>query len=180
MVEKPVVTIHFNGIKVHVNQPINQVWGGPFSGIDGGNDDGRGITDRPGGLKLQAEGHNVLYRNIWIKEMDLKSPDTDLLQPGTPATPVYDMPARLTRMPYKSKLDGSEREYFIYYPKGHDGVVGQKYPLMMFLHGNGERGNGKDELDYVLAHGPLYEAWIQKKRPAFHHNFPATAHVRHG
>lgn len=163
MVEKPMVTLHFNGIKVHVNQSINQVWGGPFSGIDGGNDDGKGITDRPGGLKLQAEGHNVLYRNIWIKEMDLKSPDTDLLQPGTSATPVYDMPARLTRMPYKSKFDGSEREYFIYYPKGHDGVVGQKYPLMMFLHGNGERGNGKDELDYVLTHGPLYEAWIQKR-----------------
>lgn len=37
------------------------------------------------------------------------------------------------------------------------------WPILMFLHGNGERGNGKDELDYVLMHGPLYEAWIQKK-----------------
>ncbi|NNJ57947.1 MAG: prolyl oligopeptidase family serine peptidase [Lutibacter sp.] len=34
---------------------------------------------------------------------------------------------------------------------------------MLFLHGNGERGNGNDELDYVLIHGPLYEAWIQKR-----------------
>ena len=33
----------------------------------------------------------------------------------------------------------------------------------MFLHGDGERGNGQDELGYVLKHGPLYEAWIQKK-----------------
>jgi predicted peptidase len=33
----------------------------------------------------------------------------------------------------------------------------------MFLHGNGERGNGRDELDWVTVHGPLYEAWIQKR-----------------
>jgi hypothetical protein len=50
---------------------------GPNSGIDGGNDGGKGITDTPGGLKLQAEGHDVLYRNIWIKALDLKQANTD-------------------------------------------------------------------------------------------------------
>lgn len=75
--EKAMVTLYFNGTKVHTNQMINQVWGGANSGIDGGNDGGKGITDTPGGLKLQAEGHNVLYRNIWIKELDLKKADTD-------------------------------------------------------------------------------------------------------
>ncbi|MBK9983015.1 MAG: alpha/beta hydrolase [Saprospiraceae bacterium] len=34
---------------------------------------------------------------------------------------------------------------------------------MMFLHGNGERGNGREDLDWVMVHGPLYEAWIQKR-----------------
>ncbi|PHN06543.1 hypothetical protein CRP01_09570 [Flavilitoribacter nigricans DSM 23189 = NBRC 102662] len=77
LTEKPLVTVYFNGQKVHVNQSINQVWGGPNSGLDGGNDGGKGITDRPGGLKLQAEGHNVLYRNIWIKELDLQQANTD-------------------------------------------------------------------------------------------------------
>jgi hypothetical protein len=76
-VEKAMVTMYFNGKKVHTNQLITQVWGGPNSGMDGGNDGGKGITDRPGGLKLQAEGHDVLYRNIWIKELDLKKADTD-------------------------------------------------------------------------------------------------------
>lgn len=76
-VERAMVTMYFNGEKVHVNQTINQVWGGPNSGIDGGNDGGKGITDTPGGIKLQAEGHDVLYRNIWIKELDLKKADTD-------------------------------------------------------------------------------------------------------
>ncbi len=75
--EKAMVTLYFNGEKVHGNQTINQVWGGPNSGIDGGNEGGKGITDRPGGIKLQAEGHEVLYRNIWIKELELEEADTD-------------------------------------------------------------------------------------------------------
>ena len=77
LVEKAMVTVYFNGVKAHKNQIINQVWGGPNSGLDGGNDGGKGITDVPGGLKLQAEGHDVLYRNVWIKEVDLKQPNTD-------------------------------------------------------------------------------------------------------
>jgi len=77
LTEKPIVTVYFNGQKVHSNVKINKVWGGANSGLDGGNDDGRGITDRPGGIKLQAEGHDVFYRNIWIRELDLKEADTD-------------------------------------------------------------------------------------------------------
>lgn len=77
LTEKALVTVYFNGQKVHVNVPINQVWGGPNSGLDGGNDGGKGITDKPGGIKLQAEGHDVLYRNIWIEERDIANADTD-------------------------------------------------------------------------------------------------------
>jgi hypothetical protein len=77
LIEKAMVTLYFNGIKAHTNQKISQVWGGINSGIDGGNDEGKGITDTPGGLKLQAEGHDVFYRNIWIKELDLKDANTD-------------------------------------------------------------------------------------------------------
>lgn len=77
LVEKPRVTVFFNGIKVHNNVEIQQVWGGANSGIDGGNDNGRGITDTPGGLKLQAEGYDVRYRNIWIKEETLERPNTN-------------------------------------------------------------------------------------------------------
>jgi hypothetical protein len=75
--EKARLTMYFNGVKVHHHFPINQVWGGPNSGMDGGNQGGLGITDQPGGLKLQCEGHAVHYRNIWIKELDLDESDTD-------------------------------------------------------------------------------------------------------
>lgn len=76
-VEKAMLTMYFNGTKVHTNFPISQVWGGKNSGIDGGNDEGRGITDVPGGLKLQCEGHDVRFRNAWIKELEIKEPQTD-------------------------------------------------------------------------------------------------------
>ncbi len=77
LTEKAKVTMYFNGEKVHKDVVINQVWGGANSGIDGGNDGGKGITDVPGGIKLQCEGHDVRYRNIWIKELDLGDKGTD-------------------------------------------------------------------------------------------------------
>jgi hypothetical protein len=80
-VEKARATVYFNGQKVHHNFEINQVWGGPNSGIDGGNDGGKGITDTPGGIKLQCEGHDVRYRNTWIKELNLEKPETDFSEP---------------------------------------------------------------------------------------------------
>src|SRR5215212_11142543 len=76
-VEKAMLTMYFNGKKVHENVQISQVWGGKNSGIDGGNDGGKGVTDTPGGLKLQCEGHDVRYRNAWIKGLDLKEGETD-------------------------------------------------------------------------------------------------------
>jgi hypothetical protein len=75
--ERAMVSMYFNGKKVHDNIQINQVVGGPKSGVDGGNDGGKGITDTPEGLKLQNEGHDVRYRNIWIQELDLKEPKLD-------------------------------------------------------------------------------------------------------
>ena len=79
-VEPAMVTLFFNGVKAYTNQTINQVWGGVNSGLDGGNDGGKGITDVPGPLKLQCEGHDVRYRNVWIKALDLAKPETDFTE----------------------------------------------------------------------------------------------------
>lgn len=76
-IQKAKLTMYFNGKKVYQNHDITKVWGGPFSGVDGGNDKGNGITDTPEGLKLQAEGHDVRYRNVWIIPLDLDENDTD-------------------------------------------------------------------------------------------------------
>ncbi len=76
LTERPLATMYFNGVKAHSDHAITQVYGGPRSGLDGGNDHGKGITDTPGGIKLQCEGWDVRYRNIWIKEMDFAKPTT--------------------------------------------------------------------------------------------------------
>lgn len=74
---------------------------------------------------------------------------------------------QLLRESYVSSFDDSERDYFLYLPQGYDPLSDKKWPVILFLHGNGERGNGKDELDYVKHHGPLYEAWVQKRNLPF-------------
>lgn len=68
---------------------------------------------------------------------------------------------QLRRIAYQSTRTGKEREYFVYLPRGF--AQKKSWPVMLFLHGDGERGDGKSELDYVLIHGPLNEAWVQKR-----------------
>ncbi|HEX8310201.1 MAG TPA: DUF1080 domain-containing protein [Chthoniobacteraceae bacterium] len=80
LTEQARVSMFFNGEKVHDNVTIEQIHGGPNSGLDGGNDGGKGITEQPGGLKLQCEGHDVRYRNIWMKDLDLKEPKIEFTE----------------------------------------------------------------------------------------------------
>jgi hypothetical protein len=77
LVEKAMLTMYFNRIKVYQNQQIEKVWGGANSGLDGGIDNGYGISDTPAGIKLQNEGHDVRYRHIWIREMNFEAPNTN-------------------------------------------------------------------------------------------------------
>lgn len=46
--------------------------------------------------------------------------------------------------------DGAKLHYWLYQPQGEK-VESRKFPLVLFLHGAGERG---DNLDKVLQHGP--------------------------
>jgi predicted peptidase len=70
---------------------------------------------------------------------------------------------KLLKDHYVSEVDHQERDYFVYLPRGYESNKSKKWPVILFLHGNGERGNGKEDLNYVITHGPLYEAWIQKR-----------------
>jgi predicted peptidase len=78
-----------------------------------------------------------------------------------------DSEPQLLRGAYQSSIDQSQREYFVYLPKGYYSTPKKEWPVMLFLHGNGERGNGLDELGFVLKQGPIYEAWIQKNNLPF-------------
>ncbi len=83
--------------------------------------------------------------------------------PGASSAIAQNNNQQLLRLPYKSVVDKLERDYFLYLPSGYEEESSMKWPVLIYLHGDGERGDGKGDLDYVLAYGPLYEAWIQKK-----------------
>lgn len=91
----------------------------------------------------------------------------DMQQQAPDALVKKQSQAQLLREQYRSNVDQSDREYFVYLPKGYYSKPNKKWPVMLFLHGNGERGNGQDELDFVMMQGPLYEAWVQKKELPF-------------
>ena len=50
---------------------------------------------------------------------------------------------QLRRVSYKSARTGKDRDYFVYLPPGH--ATKKDWPVMLFLHGNGERGDGKGD-----------------------------------
>jgi predicted peptidase len=70
--------------------------------------------------------------------------------------------AKLVRQSYVGAA-GDERQHLVYLPAGYESDHERRWPLLFFLHGDGERGDGREDLDWVLVHGPLYEAWIQKR-----------------
>jgi predicted peptidase len=67
----------------------------------------------------------------------------------------------LRRVSYQSARTGKERDYFVYLPRGF--AQAKSWPVMLFLHGDGERGDAKADLDFLLIHGPVFEAWCQRR-----------------
>jgi predicted peptidase len=82
--------------------------------------------------------------------------------PHGPSNPGVS-PPELVRISRMSAATRAERDYFLYLPSGYRSSGDGLWPVLLFLHGNGERGDAKAELDYLLQNGPLYEAWIQKR-----------------
>jgi len=87
------------------------------------------------------------------------SPASGAVTPGELSLP------QLKRVSYHSDATGQERDYYVYLPEGF--AQKDRWPVLMTLSGNGERGDGKGDLDYVLANGPLFEAWTQGRRLPF-------------
>lgn len=68
---------------------------------------------------------------------------------------------QLLRKSYDSTVTNQDREYFLYLPKGYETEEGRLWPVLVFLHGDGERGDGHAELEKLLVNGPLMEAWTK-------------------
>ncbi|MDQ3003403.1 MAG: DUF1080 domain-containing protein [Fibrobacterota bacterium] len=65
------ITVWWNGVMVHDNRIVY----GKGSGLK--NHSGEELTPTLHGLKLQSEGTDVRYRNIWIKDLNIKDTQTN-------------------------------------------------------------------------------------------------------
>ena len=66
------ITVWWNGVVVHDNREAH----GPATGL--ANHSGEELNPTRYGLKLQSEGTDVRYRNVWIKDLNLKDAQTKL------------------------------------------------------------------------------------------------------
>ncbi len=118
--------------------------------------DGRPV---PGILQFAVRAFMTLILSCAV----LSAPMHADQQPPVEQSADHPSPEQLLRLAYDSAATGLKREYFVYLPQGYQAGSEQRWPVMLFLHGNGQRGDGLDDLDYVLRHGPLMEAWLQKR-----------------
>ena len=104
---------------------------------------------------------NFLYIVIFILSFSCHGQEEASIEP------TYISPPELKRISYISTLDSIERDYYLYLPEGYHSMQDKSFPILMHLHGNGERGDGKGDLLWVTKHGPLMEAWVQKRNLPF-------------
>jgi hypothetical protein len=72
MTSNPYMSVWWNGVQVHNNRKVNAA----ASGLS--NHSGEEFNDNTVyGLKLQSEGRDVRYRNIWIKKLTIAEPQTN-------------------------------------------------------------------------------------------------------
>src|SRR5690349_20829306 len=71
---------------------------------------------------------------------------TDVIIPPPPPIITYDLVADT------QQVNDAFGGYYAALPPHYNGST-EKYPLLLFLHGLGQRGNGKDELKYLLYDG---------------------------
>ncbi len=58
--------------------------------------------------------------------------------------------AQLVRRGYDSHATQARREYLVYLPTGYHTEHGKLWPVILFLHGYGERGDAAGDLESVL------------------------------
>jgi hypothetical protein len=67
------ISIWWNGVQVHNNRVAH----GTATGTGSGSHSGEELNAVPYGLKLQSEGRDVRFRNIWIKDLDIADAQTN-------------------------------------------------------------------------------------------------------
>ena len=118
-----------------------------------------GLADPPGGLWLQWQGQ--------LHRVPAGSRQLRLPSPTLPPSPMSQAPRPGQQVAQAADLVATVRAtlpYWLYLPPGYDADPQRRWPLLVFLHGSGERGN---DLKAVKVHGP----------PAFIENRPGLPFI---
>ena len=67
------ITVWWNGVKIHANRDARA----PATGLSADVHSGEELDATLYGLKLQSEGRDVRFRNIWMKPLEIPAADTD-------------------------------------------------------------------------------------------------------
>lgn len=67
-------------------------------------------------------------------------------------TEAFEIKGKIVKKSYRSSVTNGMRDYLLYIPERFK--KDEKMPVLLFLHGNGERGN---DINNVKVNGPLYE-----------------------
>ena len=128
-VENARMTVKHNGVTIHEDVEL------PQSTTAASTKDG----SEPGVVYLQNHGNPVQFRNIWVVEKQSAQEEEakKKIAPSTQTAELLDV-----QQPIKM-------HYLLSLPK--DYASQEKWPLVLFLHGAGERG---EDLDQVKVHGP--------------------------
>lgn len=77
-----------------------------------------------------------------------------LCLPFLNASAYFGGPGR--QVPVVKSANTSPYGYYEYLPQNYSETSGQKFPVILFLHGIGEEGNGGSDLYQVINHGPSF------------------------
>ena len=133
-IKNAMMSVKHNGVTIHNDVEL------PNATTASPNNEG----SDPGFVYLQDHGNQVRYRNIWVVETLEAEP-----------AEYPDLPGKREKVPQKQTkqlLDVQhpiQMDYLLALPKNYESK--EKWPLLLFLHGAGERG---DDLELVKKHGP--------------------------
>ncbi len=72
--------------------------------------------------------------------------------PDLPDIPITSEPTSARQSAWPLGSTNAQQGYYEYLPPGYSAA--QRYPLLIFIHGLGENGNGDEDLSRVLRNGP--------------------------
>ncbi|WP_158222704.1 family 43 glycosylhydrolase [Rhodopirellula sp. MGV] len=103
----------------------------------------------------------LLTSSATVETLNAAEPATDKASQAAAAMSPPGKPGSQTPQQFsRDQTVAQKLDYLLYLPKNYEANSGERYPLVLFLHGAGERGNN---LDLVKKHGPpkLVEAGQQ-------------------